>query len=120
VDSACGGSQGRLLAAPHKGSSFAGYLVPSGRQNARIPSAAMIKFHPVKAWKGLRAGLNPVARKGVRPWPRVGRRRPWEPPQPRWGHGLQPRTTGESPISRPQKKYHNRSLRFAKSLRNGV
>lgn len=53
-------------------------------------------------WMRPRAGLNQVARKGVRPWPREGRRRLKEPPQPRWGHGLQPRTTGESPITRPK------------------
>lgn len=48
--------------------------------------------------EGPRAGLNQLARKEQWLMPREGRRRPWEPPQPRWGKAIEPRTSGESPV----------------------
>ena len=55
-----------------------------------------------------RQGLKRGSTQGWRGLARVARRRPWEPPQARWGSPRQPRTTAESPAAAQKKPIKKR------------
>jgi hypothetical protein len=54
------------------------------------------------------AGIEAGSTQGWRGLARVARRRPWEPPQARWGSPRQPRTTAESPAAAQKKPIKKR------------
>ena len=57
----------------------------------------------MRHWERGAAGIEAGRTQGWRGLARVARRRPWEPPQARWGSPRQPRTTAESPAAAQKK-----------------